>query len=197
MAKEEQNRVLDLIEQATGDSLRREACPDWLRRPGITGCGQDWGTVKGLYRMLTGLELPNEMPPRETRRLDAIWTDSSGRSRVIEYDEGQHFNKFRNVLLGNYPDIVPVAFDKERWMIRCTTHEDIRGGGFSKPRPPLFPMDGGRNYQRAFRDMLADVLPPARGWRPTLRIGHFEVDSWLYTRDAVDRMRNLLASKLM
>jgi hypothetical protein len=59
------------------------------------------------------------------------------------------------------------------------THEVIRGGNFSKPKPPLFPMNGGRNYQRAFRDMLADVLPPARGWEPTIRIAHFEVVAWL------------------
>lgn len=196
MAGEDQNRVLDLIEQVVGASLRREVCPDWLRRPGRTECGQDWQTVKSIYRLLAGSELPDEMPTRERRRLDAVRIGPSGRQRVIEYDEGQHFNRFREVTLKNYPDTIPLAYDKASWTIRCATHEEIRGGGFSKPRPPLFPMEGGRNYQRAFRDMLADVLPPAHGWDPTPRIGHFEVGSWLYNRDAEDRMKNLLRSKI-
>lgn len=54
MAKEEQNRVLDLIEQVTGNVLQRESCPDWLVRPGRIECGQDWDIVKGVYRGLTG-----------------------------------------------------------------------------------------------------------------------------------------------
>lgn len=196
MAKEEQNRVLDLVERVTGDILKREVCPGWLMRPGMAECGQDWKTIEDTYQLLTGLALPREMPPRERRRLDAVWKLSSGRQRVIEYDEGQHFNQFRKTTLQSYPDVLALAYDKASWASRCSTHEDIRGGGFSKPRPPLFPMAGGRNYQRAFRDMLADVLPPAHGWDPTVRIGHFEVESWLYGYDAEERMMNLLESKI-
>lgn len=136
------------------------------------------------------------MPPREWRSLDALWTDSSGRQRIIEYDEGQHFNRYRKTTLQNYPESVSVAFDKTTWEERCLTHEVIRGGNFSEPKPPLFPMNGGRNYQRAFRDMLADVLPPARGWKPTIRIAHFEVVTWLKGWNAVTQMRRLLESKV-
>lgn len=60
MAKEEQNRVLDLIEQVTGTILQRESCPRWLLRPGRIECGQDWESVQGIYRTLTGLLLPDE-----------------------------------------------------------------------------------------------------------------------------------------
>lgn len=197
MAREQQNRVLDLVERVTGGVLRREACPDWLTRPGLTECGQDWKTVQGIYQLLTGLDLPHEMPPRERRRVDAVWDIlPSGRQRIIEYDEGQHFNRYRRRTLQSYPDTIPLAYDLTSWASRCTTHEDIRGGGFSSPKPPLFPMQGGRNYQRAFRDMLADVLPPARGWDPTVRIAHFEVESWLYSDDAEDLMKSLLESKI-
>lgn len=195
MSKEEQNRVLDLIEQVTGNVLQRESCPDWLVRPGRIECGQDWDIVQGVYRDLTGLLLPEKMPPREWRSLDALWTDSSGGQRIIEYDEEQHFNRYRKTTLQNYPELVSVAFDKTTWEQRCLTHEVIRGGNFSKPRPPLFPMKGGRNYQRAFRDMLADVLPLAHGWKPTIRIAHFEVSAWLKTRSADKQMRHLLESK--
>jgi hypothetical protein len=196
MPRKEQNRVLDLVEAVTGDILQREACPDWLQRPGIAECGQDWDTVRAIYAALTGLFLPEIMPPREWRSLDALWTDSSGRQRIIEYDEEQHFNRYRKTTLQNYPESISVAFDKTTWQDRCLTHEVIRGGNFSKPKPPLFPMNGGRNYQRAFRDMLTDVLPPARGWEPTIRIAHFEVVTWLKAWDAETQMKRLLESKV-
>lgn len=195
VAKEEQNRVLDLVEQATGTILQRESCPGWLLRPGRIECGQDWETVRGIHEALTGLLLPDEMPRREWRSLDALWTDSTGRQRVVEYDEEQHFNRYRRTTLQNYPRSVIQAFDRGIWEQRCLTHEVLRGGGYSKPRPPLFPMDGGRNYQRAFRDMLADVLPLSWDWNPTIRIAHFEVGTWLYAHDAAKQMRRLLESK--
>jgi hypothetical protein len=42
--------------------------------------------------------------------------------------------------------------------------------------------------------MLADLLPSEHGWRPTLRIGDFEVLPWIYTSAAESRMRELLDS---
>lgn len=41
-------------------------------------------------------------------------------------------------------------------------------------------MPGGRHRQRAFRDALADLLPPLHGFGPTIRIGHFEVERWAW-----------------
>ncbi|MHC8609930.1 DUF7255 family protein (plasmid) [Paenarthrobacter ureafaciens] len=114
----------------------------------------------------------------------------------MEYDEEQHFNRYRMTTLQVYPKSVIVAFDRGIWAQRCLTHEVIRGGGYSRPKPPLFPMDGGRNYQRAFRDMLADVLALSQDWYPTIRIAHFEVEAWLYARDAAEQMRQLLERKL-
>jgi hypothetical protein len=136
------------------------------------------------------------MPDKEWRSLDAIWTDDRGRPRVVEFDEAQHFNRYREATFRSYPENSSVAFDASVWASRCRTHEEIRGGNFSAPRPPLFPMEKGRNYQRAFRDMLADLLPSIYGWQPTLRIGHFEVESWLDNGDGRERMRELLEFKM-
>ena len=72
----------------------------------------------------------------------------------------------------------------------------LEGGGFGKPKPPLVPAEHGRHAQRAFRDMLADLLPPEHGWQPTLRIGYFEVSAWIYSGDAETRMSELLAGRL-
>ena len=71
----------------------------------------------------------------------------------------------------------------------------LRGGGFGRACPPLFPDVGGRHLQRAYRDALADLLPQLHGWAPTLRIGDFEVTSWIHSDDAEDRMADLLESK--
>ena len=44
---------------------------------------------------------------------------------------------------------------------------------------PLFPGEGARHRQRAFRDALTDILAPDYGFAPTLRIAHFEVKDWI------------------
>jgi hypothetical protein len=72
----------------------------------------------------------------------------------------------------------------------------LEGGGFAKPRPPLFPGEGGRHRQRAFRDALADILPAVHGWKRTLRIADFEVKPWLFTAEAPQHMRRLLDQRL-
>jgi hypothetical protein len=82
------------------------------------------------------------------------------------------------------------------WIERSEAKKRLEGGGFGKPKPPLFPGDGGRHRQRAFRDALADILPLIQGWAPTLRIGYFEVERWIYGGRAKAEMRRLLAERL-
>jgi hypothetical protein len=183
------------MEQALGQDLPREQCPDWLTRPGLRECGSVWSTVQQIYSTLTGGTLPEEMPPRERRSIDAVLTDAQGRSRIVEVDETQHFSPARARTLELYPPGTLTAFDTATWTARSLAGAKPRGGGYARPRPPLFPEPGGRHLQRAFRDALADLVPAVHGWAPTLRIGDFEVDSWLYGTDAVSRMRSLLADK--
>jgi hypothetical protein len=156
-----------------------------------------WRTMRLIYRRLTGgLELPDVMPMRESRAIDAIVGGRGAPLRVIEVDEGQHFNEFRLLTLRLYPKNALLAFPVHTWMSECRRRKAIGGGGWSKPKPPLFPMAGGRHRQRAFRDALADLLPPLYGYGPTLRIAEFEVDEWMYDRNAVARMRALLDERL-
>lgn len=195
MAKEVQNRVLDLIEEALGTQLIREVSPDWLNRPGSAECGTLWPTVQSIYTDLTEADLPDTMPPRESRSIDAVMTDGTGLQRIVEVDEAQHFSPMRARTLALYPDGTVTAFDRELWATRSAATTKLRGGGWGGPRPPLFPDLGGRHLQRAFRDALADLLPGAHGWGPTLRIGDFEVSGWLHQDGAIDQMKSLLAGK--
>jgi len=121
---------------------------------------------------------------------------ADGTKRILEVDEKQHFNHFRAQTLQSYETEVPVAFPVSDWMTACEAKRKLEGGGFARPRPPLFPESMGRHQQRAFRDALADLLPGTRGWLPTLRFADFEVKSWIVGSEARDEMKRLLASRL-
>jgi hypothetical protein len=121
--------------------------------------------------------------------------DSSA-PRIIEVDEEQHFNHYRARTLRLYSD-APLAFDPEVWIEYSDAKRRLEAGGFSKPKPPLFPGDGGRHRQRAFRDALCDIVPLCHGFEPTLRIAYFEVVGWLTSSDAPKRMKDFPARKLL
>lgn len=194
MAGELQAAVVGLVKRILDAEL--SATPAWLLRPGATECGAHWNTVSGIYHDLTGLDLPATMPPRETRRVDAVLVAGDGRLRILEVDETQHFNRYRALTLRRYPDDARVAFPIEAWIRQCEKKTRLEGGGFGKPKPPLFPAEYGRHMQRAFRDTLADLLPPEHRYLPTLRIADFEVKRWIHTQDAEKRMRELLEARL-
>jgi hypothetical protein len=187
--------VLDLIDEALGTTMTREVCPAWMRRPGRVECGGLWLTLQAIYADLTGGVLPDEMPSRERRSIDAVLTNHDGVARIVEIDEVQHFTPPRARTLALYPRGAETAFARSIWATRAEATTKVRGGGFARPCPPLFPDRGGRHFQRAYRDAVADLLPVQYGWAPTLRIGDFEVTRWLHETDAPERMRALLADK--
>ena len=196
MARELQNQVLALVEHVLGARLEREVAPAWLMRPGERECGDAWPTIQEIYSDLTGGgNLPSTMPPRERRSIDAVFAHASGARRLVEVDEVQHFTPPRAMALARYPTGTRVAFDMSEWATRAAGTLKLRGGGFARPCPPLFPHAGGRHLQRAFRDSLADLLPSQHGWAPTLRIGDFEVKGWLSDANAASRMHSLLIEK--
>lgn len=187
--------VVGLVVDISGFTLGET--PRWLKRPGRVECGNRWPLVSAVYADLTeGGELPDVAPVRERRTVDAVLVDGEGGRRILEVDEVQHFNAFRAATLYRYEREVTVAFDVEAWLRRCRDKTRLERGGFAKPRPPLFPGQNGRHRQRAFRDALTDILPGEHGWLPTLRIGDFEVEGWLHTRDAPLRMERLLTRRL-
>ena len=194
MALELQNAVTPLVAEILGAELR--VMPTWLMRPGRRECRARWPLIQEIYAELTGGGcLPEAMPPRERRQVDAILI-VGGESRILEIDERQHFNRFRALTLRRYAGQISLAFPAAEWIAAGEAKKRLEGGGFGKPRPPLFPEDGGRHLQRAFRDALADILPGEHGWLPTLRIADFEVASWINGPEAKPRMSALLANRL-
>ncbi len=187
-----QKAVLDLVLQVTGGKIET-AAPDWLMRPGKAASGKRWPLLRSMYHDLTGLELPEVLPANNWRGIDGLSVAGSA-PRVIEVDEGLHFNNFRGMTVRRYPANWPLAFDIKVW-VRKSHDEPKQSGGPAKP-VPLFPGDAGRHQQRAFRDALADILPPDHGYLPTLRIADFEVKGWIGTAHARKRMEELLEEKL-
>lgn len=184
-----------------GVAIEVEVVPDWLLRPGRDELGPLWPITQRVYGALTGMALPEAMPPRERRRLDIIVTHTDGSRQIVEFDEGQHFTAARRLTLEHY-DGLRAGFDVEEWKRRCDELSGReRGGGFARPRPPLFPGPGGRHRQRAFRDLLADIVPREHGWKPTVRfhdaeflaaerdgeVGSFLASAWEARKGGVSR----------
>ena len=194
MARELERTVVALVHEIYGGDLIDT--PAWLMRPGQAECSAAWPLIQSIYRELESRELPDMMPPRERRKLDAVLQRTGEPPRILEVDETQHFNAHRAATLRAYPDDVPSAFPRELWIEHCERERRLEGGGFARPRPPLFAGSGGRHRQRAFRDALADLVPLEHGWLPTLRVADFEVREWLHAPDATQRMAALLRARL-
>jgi hypothetical protein len=92
MAGELQAATVPLVARILGAHII--GTRDWLHRPAAAECGSSWETACRIYAELTGLTLPEAMPPRERRRVDAV-LDVDGRRRIVEVAETQHFNRFR------------------------------------------------------------------------------------------------------
>ena len=178
-------RAIEVAEAAFGIAVAPGTAPEWLSRPRQSECGPLWPTVSAIYAALAdGLVLPDTMPARERRAVDGVVADDSGAAHILEVDEKQHFNAYRYATLELYPWDTELRFPFDSWKEASSRKTRLEGGGFARPRPPLFGMDNGRHRQRAFRDALADLLPPLHGWGPTIRIAHFELEPWVWRDDA-------------
>jgi hypothetical protein len=194
MPKEIECAVVGLVTDILGASTA--STPDWLVRPGRVECGDRLPLVRSIYSQLTGLELPDEMRKVERRTVNAVLLAPGLPPRILEVDEKQHFNAYRAATLRRYQDDMPLAFDADLWITRSDAKTRLEGGGFGRPVPPLFPGEGGRHRQRAFRDALTDILAPYHSFAPTLRIADFEVKDWIKRPDRADMMRQLLATRM-
>lgn len=191
-----QLRTIEVAEAAFGIAVASGTAPEWLSRPGRSECGPLWPAISAIYAALAdGLVLPDTMPARERRAVDGVVTDDAGTAHILEVDEKQHFNAYRYASLEVYPRDTELRFPLDSWREASSRKTRLEGGGFARPRPPLFGMENGRHRQRAFRDALADLLPPHHGWGPTIRIAHFELEPWIWRDDAPAEFGRRFASR--
>ena len=96
---------------------------------------------------------------------------------LVEFDEVQHFTRFKQKALELYPLDFAYGFDVAQWLACCRrswTEAEAKGASGYRARKPEFPFEGGRHAQRAFFDMFRDFLPPLWGLRPTVRVSELE-----------------------
>lgn len=130
---------------------------------------------------------PESMESKSARRLasDAYLPQFNC---LLEFDEVQHFTPQRMVTLDAMTDADQLGFNLESYRALCRSHSAIAmqkgAGGFRRPTSE-FPFQGGRHAQRAFFDMMRDLLPPLHGLRPTIRISEFDLPSLLSDRHQV------------
>jgi hypothetical protein len=82
---------------------------------------------------------------------------------IVEYDERQHFTVPRALCLVEYPNDLPLGFDRENWLEACRTTRAC-------DNEPLY-----RDEQRAFYDTLRDFLAVRNGFA-LVRINHGDWD---------------------
>ena len=82
----------------------------------------------------------------------------------------------------------PMGFDSDRYIQWCDQHgkNALKKGaiGYRKPVKE-FPWQPGRAAQRAFFDLLKDVLPTRYGLAPTIRFAEFEMPAFGTTKELV------------
>lgn len=193
MAQDIEKAANAILTEIFGPTIRT---PDWLQRPGRHECRDQWPLVQQMYQAITGCVLPDTMPSRERRRVDGVFHGHSDRPFIFELDETQHFNMYRAATLRLYPNTLQLGFSKDNFIQHCRQKKKLEGGGFAKPKPPLFPDTNGRHQQRAFRDALTDLLPQEHGFAPTLRLADFEIHDWIHTSEAIDHMVQLIKTRL-
>jgi hypothetical protein len=77
---------------------------------------------------------------------------------VVEFDEQQHFTEPRLITLNLIPDGYELGFDISRWRQECLRVQ-------ARDNNPPY-----RDEQRAWYDILRDLMPPAMGMGGTVRI---------------------------
>ncbi|MHC5796488.1 DUF7255 family protein [Lacisediminihabitans sp. FW035] len=87
----------------------------------------------------------------------------------IEVDESQHFTTFRLLTLDQYPADTSLGFDLGTYRELCkelAPHSD----NFRRSKAAVGFGEGGRQRQRAYHDALRDLVVPAMGHPPVVRV---------------------------
>ena len=110
---------------------------------------------------------------------------------LIEIDESQHFTSFRAIALSLYPAETPLAFSIEEYRDLCATWAPV-SDRYRASKPAVAFGPAGRQRQRAYHDALRDLVTPAMGRPPVIRVAAPDRDGAV----AYERVRGLLHERL-
>ena len=154
---------------ADGIVLERARVP-WLNQRGHLGLPAEASAVRGV---LAGIfqSLDGSVDEQAAKRLTSLPGDffHVDTGTFIEIDESQHFTCFRLLTLSQYPADTRLGFDlnayrdlRLEWAVRSDNYRMTKAAvGFG---------EGGRQRQRAYHDALRDLMVPAMGHPPVIRV---------------------------
>lgn len=109
----------------------------------------------------------------------------------IEIDEHQHFTSLRLASLNLYPSDIPLGFDLDEYRAICEEWRD-RADRFRTSKEALGFGPSGRQRQRAYNDSLRDLVTPALGHPPVVRVAAPERDGEAAYARVRDRLQHLI-----
>ncbi len=169
--------IIALVEEALGATAEKRAQFEWLRnKPCREHFGDYYDILMELYNELGGDWEGTSAKTDGFLTPDAYFPEPY--HFIFEFDELQHFTRFREQTLRFYPEDIPLAYAPEKYLKFCHQYHAAalaKGPERFRRRTADFPYVNGRAAQRAFFDTFRDWLPPQHGLNPTVRLAEFEV----------------------
>ncbi|MDE0088272.1 MAG: hypothetical protein OXU23_21300 [Candidatus Poribacteria bacterium] len=169
--------IIALVEEALDTTAERRAQFDWLRnKPSREHFGDYYDILMELYDEFGGDWEGTSTKADGFLTPDAYFPEPY--NFIFEFDELQHFTRYREQTFRFYPENIPLAYAPEKYLKFCQQyHTEALAKGPDRFRRVTadFPYVNGRAAQRAFFDTFRDWLPPRHGLNPTVRLAEFEV----------------------
>ena len=170
--------IIALVEEVLATPAARRAQFEWLRnKPCPEHFGDAYDVLMALYAELEGDWAGTTAKAEGYLTPDAYFPEPY--HFIFEFDELQHFTRFRERTFAFYPGDTPLAYSVEKYQRFCQQYHVAalaKGPARFRRRTADFPYVNGRAAQRAFFDTFRDWLPPRHGLNPTLRLSEFEVE---------------------
>lgn len=142
----------------------------WLNQRGHFGLPDSLGEVRGVISRIFEA-LGGNPEAQAAKRLTSLPGDFlhelSG--TFIEIDESQHFTSWRLCTLNLYPSDVLLGYDLDEYQALCRQWAS-RSDRYRASKTALGFGSGGRQRQRAYHDALRDLVVPAMGFPPVVRV---------------------------
>lgn len=152
-----------------GIKLVRAKVP-WLNQRGHLGLPEEalsaTTAMHAIFEALGGIEADVAAKRKTALPGDFLHVESGV---FVEVDESQHFTSFRLATLDLYPTATPLGFDLDAYRRLC--HEWApRSDRYRRDKAAIGFGPGGRQRQRAYNDSLRDLVTPALGHPPVIRV---------------------------
>lgn len=161
--------------ESDGISLVRAKVP-WLNQRGHLNLPDSASaalpTLIAIFETLGGVEA--DVAGKRTTALPGDFLHLAS-GVFVEVDESQHFTSFRLETLDLYPEGAPINFDLAEYKRLC--HEwAARSDRYRRDKAAVGFGPGGRQRQRAYNDSLRDLVTPAMGHPPVIRVPALDRD---------------------